>query len=307
MKTYEIGLSGKPRLNVRLFQTAGWGAMLMALATPVWAQQQPIPPEHYTLDARGVDLVTGGFAYQTADVVIGDPGQGGLVHGRAYVNGGWRDTLSGTIGVSGTVYTVSLGAEAELFVKSGTTFTPTSNRGATLVQTTASLLTFTTSDGTVAEYSTVYSGSTIAYAGNNAALISVRRPNGERLNYHWNGVTYCDRRSPGEDPEIPGECELWRNAVRLDAVSNNRGYQVNFQYASNAVPEDGREARGSWLRRIGARGINLAIDSARPTEADARGPKPGPALPMTPASTAARSPRQPTSRGAPPTIPMAAV
>ena len=84
------------------------------VATPVLAQQQPTPPEHYTLDPRGVDLVQGTFNYGVVDVAIGPRGQGGLEHGRVWVNGGWRDTLSGTIaaGVSGT-YIVSLGAQAE--------------------------------------------------------------------------------------------------------------------------------------------------------------------------------------------------
>ena len=61
------------------------------IATPVLAQQQPTPPEHYTLNAQGVDLVTGSFTYAATDVVIGTPGEGGISHGRVYVNGGWRD------------------------------------------------------------------------------------------------------------------------------------------------------------------------------------------------------------------------
>ncbi len=54
-------------------------AGLLALATgiPAHAQNQPVPPERYTLDARGVDLVTGQFNYSTTEVVIGQPGAGG--------------------------------------------------------------------------------------------------------------------------------------------------------------------------------------------------------------------------------------
>lgn len=265
MKTYEIGLSGKPRLNVRLFQTAGWGAMLMALATPVWAQQQPTPPEHYTLDVRGVDLVTGGFTYQTADVVIGDPGQGGLVHGRVYINGGWRDTLAGTIRVQGSIYTVSLGAASEVFTKSGSSFIPASNRGATLSQS-GSTLTFVTSDGTVAQYSTTYSGSITMYAANNAALMSVRRPNGELLAYSWDGVSYCSMWNLDPDPENPvGDCVQWSNAVRLESVANNRGYQINFRYATDVPPATSMDLIGDgWLKRTGAIGINLAVDYCSP-------------------------------------------
>lgn len=252
-------------MSARLLQSAGWSAMLLALATPVWAQQQPTPPEHYTLDARGVDLVTGDFAYQVNDVVIGDPAQGGLVHGRAFVNGGWRDTLSGTIAVSGSVYVVSLGAQSEVFTKSGSTFTPASNRGATLSQS-SSTLTFTTSDGTVAEYSTIYSGSTTPYAANNAALMSVRRSNGERVNFYWDGVSYCSQWDVSPDPDNPvGVCTQWSNAVRLEGVGNNRGYQINYRYASDVPPATSLDLiSNGWLNRVGAIGINLAIDYCSP-------------------------------------------
>lgn len=235
------------------------------LSTPVWAQQQPTPPEHYTLDARGVDLVTGGFSYQTADVVIGDPDQGGLVHGRVYVNGGWRDTLAGTIRVDGSIYTVSLGAASEVFTKSGSSFIPASNRGATLTQS-GSTLTFVTSDGTVAQYSTTYSGSTTMYAANNAALMSVRRPNGELLYYSWDGMSYCSMWNLSPDPDNPiGDCVQWSNAVRLESVSNNRGYQINFLYETDLPPATSMDLiGGGWLKRTGAIGINLAVDYCSP-------------------------------------------
>lgn len=146
---------------IQLALFAGPGAALVLFsASEAAAQASPTPPEHYTVDPRGVDLVTGGLVHGTTDLVIGAPGEGGISHGRVWVNGGWRDTLAGTIQVTGSVHVVSLGAESEVFIKSGSTFTPTSNRGATLTQV-GGLLTFTTSDGTIAEYSTAYSGSTV--------------------------------------------------------------------------------------------------------------------------------------------------
>ena len=38
---------------------------------------QPVPPTRYSLDDRGVDLVTGLFNFTTQEVVIGQPAQGG--------------------------------------------------------------------------------------------------------------------------------------------------------------------------------------------------------------------------------------
>lgn len=241
---------------------AAASTVALSAAGAVQAQVQPTPPEHYTLDPRGVDLVTGQFIYQATDLVIGQPGAGGIVHARVWANDGWRDTLSGTIQVSGSTYVVSLGATSELFIKSGSTFTPVSNRGATLVQTTPALLTFTASDGTVATYSTTYSGSTTLYAANNAALASVRQPNGETLTFHWDGYSYCRKFDLDPMTGEPGECREMANAVRLDAVSNNRGYQVNFQYAVEDIAFP--DGPGDWLTRTGAVGINRTIDACDP-------------------------------------------
>lgn len=234
-------------------------------AASAWAQEQPTPPEHYTLDQRGVDLVSGQFSTHANDVVIGDPAKGGIVFGRVWTNGGWRDTLSGTVSVDGNVYIVSLGGVSEVFIKSGTTFTPSSNRGATLTQS-GTLITLTTSDGTKAEYSTIYNGSTSPYMANNAALMAVRYTNGKVLNYHWNGITYCSLRErptlgSGEDEGGIGECLVWANAVRPEAITNNYGYMVKYLYASDDVPIDGRALRSGWLNRTGVMGVNQAVDS----------------------------------------------
>lgn len=73
------------QLRALLLGASSFGAL--ALATPALAQvpQQPVPPEHYTQDPRGVDLVTGAFNYATTEVVIGQPGQGGIAHGRLFL------------------------------------------------------------------------------------------------------------------------------------------------------------------------------------------------------------------------------
>jgi len=156
--------------------------VLLAHAQTAEAQTQPTPPEHYTLDPKGVDLVTGKFVISATDVVIGQPGQGGIAFGRIWANGGWRDNLTGTIQVTGSTYTVSFGGRSELFTLSGSTFTPVSNTGSTLSQSGA-ILTYTQAEGTIATYSTVYSGSTSPYAANNAAIMSLQQPDGEKLEW----------------------------------------------------------------------------------------------------------------------------
>lgn len=249
------------RRNKALLFGMAAGALL-AVAIPVQAQVQPTPPEHYTLDPRGVDLVTGRFAHQATEVVIGQPGAGGITHARVWANDGWRDTLSGTIAVSGSTYVVSLGPISEVFTKSGSTFTAASNNGSTLVQTTAALLTFTTSDGTIATYSTAYNGSTTPYQANAAALMSVTQPNGEILSFYWDGYSYCRLWDLDPFTGEPGQCFDWANAVRLDGVGNNRGYLIDFLYAADDIPIGSFPQE--WLRRTGAVGVNRAVDYCDP-------------------------------------------
>ncbi|MDP3370806.1 MAG: RHS repeat-associated core domain-containing protein [Brevundimonas sp.] len=230
---------------------------LLAHAQNAEAQTQPTPPEHYTLDPRGVDLVTGMFATSASDVVIGQPGQGGIAFGRVWVNGGWRDNLAGTIRVAGSTYTVSFGGVSELFTLSGSVFTPVSNTGSTLTQS-GSTLTYTNAGGAIATYSTVYSGSSSYYSAH-AAIMSLQQADGQKMEWFWNGVTYCAVREivPPWDP--PGECLQWANAVRPEAVRHNQGYQIKFLYSQDTVP-DGPVELFDWLNRTGAMGINLAID-----------------------------------------------
>ena len=239
--------------SFKLLLASSVGLFAMAAALPTMAQQQPTPPEHYTLDARGVDLVEGTFNYATTDVTIGNPGAGGLSFGRIWTNGGWRDSLSGTIRVVGSTYVVSLGGESEAFTLSGGVYTPVSNTGATLTQS-GGLFTFTLSGGTVATYTTTYSGSTSPYDADNAALMSIAQPNGEVTTLSWGGVTYCF------DRDLGGNCVEYRNAVRVNAVSNNRGYLVKFAYGMDATPYDYAEAQNQWLRRVSVTGVNLAVD-----------------------------------------------
>ncbi|KAK0341984.1 hypothetical protein LTR94_024141, partial [Friedmanniomyces endolithicus] len=211
----------------------------------------------------------GTFNYSTTDVVIGTPGQGGIAFGRSYVNGGWRDNLAGTIAVSGSTHIVSYGGNSESFTQSGSNYVPNSNNGSTLTRS-GNIFTFTGSDGTFATYSTVYNGSTSPYSANGAAIMSLTSPNGERLDYHWNGTTYCTMYGSGGiggigvDPGDGGgsmECVAWSNLVRLEAVRNNRGYQIKLLYAQDSTPTDLPSAANGWLRRTGVMGVNLAVDS----------------------------------------------
>ena len=164
----------------RALLLTGSATIGLICANPALAQTQPTPPEHYALDERGVDLVRGTFTTVATDVVIGRPGDGGIAFSRIWTGAGWRDNLAGTVGVSGSTYVVSFGGYSEVFIKSGSTFTPVSNNGSTLTENPSAFsLTLTTSDGTEVVYSTSYTTYSSNYSANGALVHTATAPNGE--------------------------------------------------------------------------------------------------------------------------------
>jgi hypothetical protein len=80
-----------------LRKLAGWkalsGALLLAvlilLASPASAQEIPPPPMPSSIDARGVDLLSGDLIIGNTDLSIGPSDIHGLQLSRQWV-GGWR-------------------------------------------------------------------------------------------------------------------------------------------------------------------------------------------------------------------------
>jgi RHS repeat-associated protein len=231
--------------------------------------QQPVPPEHYTLDPHGVDLVSGQFVMPVTEVAIG-PAAGGLSHGRIYLQGGSpRDSRLGTISISGSTYVVSVGGETEVFVKSGSVFTPQSQQGSTLTQV-GTGYTFTSASGAVAHFFSYASNVQTPY-GNGAILLSdYKTPDGGMLTYNYKGVTYCRipilDPDPEIDPEGPHGCQQFGSAARLQSITNNRGYMLHFDYE-----DENPDQVFSWLRYQSVTGINLAVDYCDPFDDDCTG------------------------------------
>lgn len=244
-------------LNKALLLTSAAVALATAGAAHAQSITQPTPPEHYTLDPRGVDMVSGYFNFQATEVAIGQPEGGGLVLTRGRIQLGWRDSNQGSLQVAGSIYTVVLGLESEVFTLSGGVFTPKSNNGATLSQS-GTTYTFTTSSGMVARYSTTYCYTSTGVAcTNRAALYEIVAPNGETTNYHYVTQTYVR----STNPVVTG------TVVRLQSITNNRGYQLHYTYKSNSMtgtaPLNTRV--GNWLAVASVTGLNNAVDYCAPT------------------------------------------
>ena len=231
-------------------------AIFLVLSTEARAQSQSATaaPVFSAVDENGVDLSSGSFNLSTNEVVIGQPGAGGLSFGRTWVGQGW---LPGTLGrilftttVSGSFYTVSIGASSETFTLSGGTFTSQQRMGSTLTLSGA-VYTYTMRDGTIARFNTAI-GTPAINTGTKAGLTSITAPSGEVTTFTYRTATV------GVTPNS-----------RLQSVTNNLGYQLHFDYATDAAPTAGNLVQ--WLTVNKVTGINNAVDYCNPSADDCTG------------------------------------
>lgn len=244
-------------IHKSLLLTSAAVSVVMAGAAQAQSISQPTPPEATAVDPRSVDMISGYFSFQTTEVVIGQPGAGGLSLTRGRIQRSWRDSNQGSIDISGSTYTVVTGLGAEVFTLSGSTFTPKSNSGATLSQS-GTTYTFTTSSGAVVRFTTDHCyTSTGTACTDRAAIYEIVAPNGEKTNYHY--VTQTYERST--NPTVMG------TVVRLQSITNNRGYQLHYVYHTDATsgsyPVETQV--GLWLTVKSVTGVNNAVDYCAPT------------------------------------------
>lgn len=224
---------------------------VLAFADAVQAQTQPIPPEHYTLDSRGVDLVSGSFNYGTTEVVIGQPGAGGIAYGRTYTNEGWRDNLIGGISSTGADTLVSIGPISEPFIYQDGSYVSKYGNGSTLV-TNSTTITVTDRNGNVATFDFL-----LGQEGNNpygatqGLITGYASPDGSATTYHYGQGQRCTA-------YFSGQCVEYLTISRLSAVTNNRGYMIKYEYWSDDAENEG------WYRPKKVTGINTAIDYCNP-------------------------------------------
>lgn len=217
------------------------------------------PPIRPIIDANGVDLYRGRFTYSTTEVVIGQPGEGGMTFTREHYLGGWRHNYIGTMSSAANVFTVSLGGVSESFTKSGSTYTPAQGQGSELTYNSSTQkYTYKGAHGTVAVFNKTWN--MVADVGANEGIIeSLTFPNGEIWTFSYVVGAAC----------YVGACQSPIPIRRLQGVSNNFGYLIKFSYALNGStiePFDTPE----WFRVTNVRGINLAYDYCNPA-ADACG------------------------------------
>ncbi|RZJ19407.1 MAG: hypothetical protein EON91_01605 [Brevundimonas sp.] len=249
--TVAAARDARPSTALTLGVKRSWllGASALALLTygaPAAAQSVLVapPPTHYSLDPRGVDVISGKVVLSTVDASIGDPSSGGMQYIRSYVGNGWRDNLTGTVaGPSSGRMTVSFGGQSEAFTVSGTSYTPVTPSGSTLTKV-GDVFTYTARDGTVAVFSTVYTDEYDQAQGNH--ILSLTRPNGEVLTYEY--------RTARLEKQV--EPPIYVSVTRLQSVTSNLGYRIEPDYEIDAAYLTGH--RSGFLKIIGVTAENLA-------------------------------------------------
>jgi RHS repeat-associated protein len=235
------------------------GMAAQALAAPQPGSIAPEPVRR-ALDGNGVDVIRGTFNSAQPGVSIGTADKG-LSYQADNMGDGFVSNLRSGIVLSGTIAIVTINGDSTSFTKSGTTYTATEGDGATLTQSTVNL-TFTARDGTVVALLQNTSGSPYWDAGY-ARVTSITTPNGVRTDFNWKVTSYC----PGGTEPTPATCPAgFKNALRLQSVTNTNGFQIKLGYASNLLNDlNIGQSYDDWSRVTSVKGINNGVEYCSPS------------------------------------------
>lgn len=211
-----------------------------AIVSPARAQVQssaPLPA-HSTIDANGVNLGTGLVSIPKAGVSIGGPNNG-LAYTLVLQEGQEYGSMLGWITVNGSITTVTLGTTSEQFTYSGSGYTPVVADGSSFDG-----QNFTGSDGTQAIFGVI---------DNVTRLLYVTKPNGEKLNYGYQGGAIVT----GSYPNL-----LMSYYARLSSIQSSNGYMLLMGYQSDNLSGDGPTL---WQTLTSVKAVNMAVDTCTPS------------------------------------------
>jgi RHS repeat-associated protein len=244
------------RMSLRIVHVSACLSLL--IATLGYAQPVP-PPVFPAVDERGVDVATGAFAHSQTDIVIGQPGAGGLVFSRSYYTAPgvfWTHNHNSFMHGTGTTCSVVVGTNTETFTSTSNdclgTFTSQQQMGSTLAYNTSTQgYTYSMRDGTVVNFHRLPSDHwmlDMESSGTWAYITQITSPAGEVTTYSYEVETVCF-------PD-PYNCWVQYAIGRIWMVYNSVGYRLWFTYPAspaNGVPAD----------RV--TGINNAVEYCVPT------------------------------------------
>jgi len=242
---------GRRRLPARRVLLSLTTILCSGLAVPAMAQIVAAPPLPMieTIDANGVDLSSGSMVLAGPSISIGTAASGISFSrvGASFAG----DSTRGTLSISGSTYTATIGAASEDFILSGGVYTPRIPNGSTL-SLNSGIWTYTMRDGTVATFSTAMTAQVQLWTSS-ANITSLVRPNGERLTYNYRQATVC--------LDTPSGCQNV-TAIRPQSITSSLGWQLQLQYvldnAGNVVQ------LSSWLNMNKVVLFNLGTDYCSP-------------------------------------------
>lgn len=218
----------------------------------------PPPPVRNNIDDNGVDVIRGSFRADQPGVSIGPGGTGGLAFSGVNFNGGWISSTRSGIYQSGSTYIVGVDDSSDSFTLSAGVYTPTEGNGASL-SLSGSTYTYTNSAGVVATF--LLNDGTPYWDQGLARGTSVTYPDGTKVSFTYRIVEYCPNGEEG------GICPAgWYRAMRLQSVTNNRGYQLKMSYASNQLNDlYPAQIYDEWSRLTSVMAINNAVEYCSPS------------------------------------------
>jgi hypothetical protein len=213
-----------------------------------------MPPENPTVDANGVDVVSGTPTYQKLELSIGGDGIGALPLIR-YFSGSWlRTNLDNDFTVSQDWLSLNsgsvlLGNSSESFYN----YAARSPTGSIFTITSPGYdMSYTKKDGTYASFThhNQYSSSPSGVSGR-AFVDYIQYINGVRWTYHYLDQVFTAGGASG-------------NISRVQSVTSNTGYQLKFYYSSNVTPTDTPSLQ-AWYKTTKVVAINNAEEYCSPT------------------------------------------
>jgi RHS repeat-associated protein len=206
-------------------------------------------PVRAYFDDNGVDLATGSYNLSVGAISVGGP------QGIAWVQG-WQDTLSGVVreAVNSTTGNnevgIYIGGLRNVFVQSGTSYTPKEGDGSRLSLSGATY-TYISSDGNVAILQRIPPTSSSPLADGSAGYItSLTTAAGKTINYHYSTANIIVGQTPNG--------YVYRTFLRLQSIDDNLGYQIHatYQGATASTTSD----IPAWWNRTGLVALDTSVD-----------------------------------------------
>jgi len=254
---------------MRLAAVATLAAAGAAMAQPP-SVSAPAPPMPSSVDARGVDLISGQVVMAPADLHIGPSDHRGLTFARQWSEKAWR--IADIPAMSGSTANpiVSFGGKSVPFQTVGGNYQPVFDDGSTLSNDRS---TFTASDGTQILFTpSTYLDYTIDSGLGIGTQITF--PDGVRWNFNYKTL-YTQLGAIDVPPECynnppPAEWPYCAEAMasqqyyylrRLSSITSSTGYQIKLDYAVNTPTYSSLQG---WWAVTKATALNNAVEYCDP-------------------------------------------